>query len=125
VHGPAHEPREVAVDRFPFVIGRAHDASLRLEASGVWNRHLVLALDPVEGLIATAGEGAMVTVDHQPIQQHRPRPGDVLTIGAVQLQILITAASRRATAVWEIAVWFLLLMVGAGEIVIALRILDL
>jgi pSer/pThr/pTyr-binding forkhead associated (FHA) protein len=66
-----------------------------------------------------------VTLNGEPIQKHRLRPGDTLTIGAIGLQVLIAPPPRRHTAIWEQAVWILLGVVAALQVVIAWRVLDL
>jgi hypothetical protein len=125
VREPAHDPRVIVVDRFPFVVGRAHDASLRLEGSGVWNQHLILELNPHEGLVATPGGGALVTLQGSSVSRHRVRNGDEMTLGSVLLQFVLSPAPRRRTGHWEAAVWLVLGAVAMAQVIIAWRILDL
>lgn len=98
----------VPVDRDPFLIGRSAESHCRLEAPGVWDRHLSLTLDPTEGLVATAGEGALASVRSEPFTRHRVRPGEEITLGPVSVQVQLAPALRGRIGGWEWLTWMLL-----------------
>jgi hypothetical protein len=117
------DPKWVAVDTVPYVIGRAAEANLRVEAPGVWDRHLVLELDATEGLVAIPSPEALTTFEGQTIQRHRVRMGDVLGLGSVTIQFLLTPVVRRRTGLWEVAVWLLFAAVIGYQVFLVLRFL--
>jgi hypothetical protein len=120
---PGHEAEAISFERFPFVIGRGTDVTLRVEAPGVWDRHLILDWKP-EGIIAMPGSGALATVNGHPFERHRIRSGDELTLGSVRVQFHLAPLQRRALVVWEAATWALIALVAVLQLVLVLRVLD-
>ncbi|HKQ36589.1 MAG TPA: FHA domain-containing protein, partial [Verrucomicrobiae bacterium] len=68
----------VVARRFPFVVGRGAEASLRLEDEGVFDRHFNLNFQPPEGFFIRSEAEAVTAVNNQPVTQARLRSGDVI-----------------------------------------------
>lgn len=110
VSGPGCGERWLPITQDRFVVGRGAQANLRVEGAGVWDRHLSFEIDRAEGLIARCEEGAMAMVEGRPIQRHRVRNGDELTLGAFRVRISLAPTRRRSVGMWEAFFW----MVFAG-----------
>lgn len=124
VRRPDHGIDAVELDRFPFVIGRSPEASLRLEAPGVWDRHLVFDLDPARGVFAEPGTGASATVGGLPFEHRWVRNGDEFTLGGIRAQVLLSPVRRVSLVQWEIALWGVFAAVAFFQVLMVWRFLD-
>lgn len=117
VRVPGAPPRSVAVTRSPFVVGRGSDASLRLDVPGVWDRHLVLEVDRVEGLLATACEGALARVRGrtEALAGTRVRTGEEIEVGGAVIRVVLAPVRRRWQGVWEWLLWSVFVGVGLAQ----------
>jgi len=70
------------VCHFPFRIGRAAGADLRLEGAGVWDQHLKLDFDPAQGFALSTLPPALATVNGWPIEAVILRNGDTIEFGS-------------------------------------------
>lgn len=122
VRRPGQSVEAVPLARFPFLIGRSPDAGLRLETPGIWDRHLLLELDPREGVVARAQGQAISLVSGQAIEAHRLRQGEELRLGAVSLELMLAAAPRKSLWAPEALVWFLTLAITAAELILLWRL---
>ncbi len=120
---PGQPPQPVRVDRLPFVIGRAAGASLQVQAPGVWDRHLIVDLDKEQGVMAEAGPSATITLEDRPVGRHPVRAGEILGLGAVTVEFLLSPLERRRLGAWEVGVWVLWMAVAAVEVVLVTRFL--
>ena len=102
--------------RFPVRIGRSSACDLSLEEDGVWDQHLELDLDSTEGFFISVQPDAVTTVNGQSIQRTRLRSGDVIGIGALQLQFALSATRHRSLLVREILTWLGLAVLCLGQI---------
>jgi pSer/pThr/pTyr-binding forkhead associated (FHA) protein len=108
---------------FPVRIGRETASDLRLEESGVWERHAQLDLDPAQGyLIRTQGD-ALMSVNGQTNSVARLRNGDTVILGSAQLRFWLANASRRNISVREAFVWFLIASITLAQIVVIYQLL--
>lgn len=85
---------------FPFRIGRAASADLRVEEDGVWDEHLELAFHSTDGFILTARPNALAAINGQPFSETVLRNGDAIEIGALKLRFWI-AATRQKSLRWR------------------------
>ena len=100
--------------RFPFEIGRGADSHLRLDAPGVWEKHLALTLDPIEGIRALIQGEGLVTVAGESFRQRTLRNGDVLEIGALKVQFSLSQTIQRSFRFREWLTWLALgVLVGS------------
>lgn len=116
IRQPGCEEQVVRIERFPFLVGRSPDASLRLEAPGVWDRHLAFEIDRDEGVVARAGDSALVTIDGRRLEKQKVRNGDLMTLGAVTLQVVLTPLTRRHLGLWEFTIWTVFVAVAAAQV---------
>jgi pSer/pThr/pTyr-binding forkhead associated (FHA) protein len=105
-----------AARRFPVIIGRSADASLRVEEPGVWDQHVQVILDPKVGFVLEAQPQALVVLNHQPVERAVLRNGDQIEIGALKLQFWLSEARQRGLLVREALFWALLLGVSLGQV---------
>jgi pSer/pThr/pTyr-binding forkhead associated (FHA) protein len=104
--------------RFPWRIGRATGADLRLEEDGIWDSHLELSLSLPEGFTISLQPDALATVNGRSFQQIRLRNGDLLEIGAVKIRFGLSD-TRLCNLRWrEGLTWFFLIALLLGQVVI-------
>ncbi len=101
--------------RFPVQIGRAATSDLRLEENGVWDRHLVLAIEPAEGCVLTSDPSAVTSVNGEPVQRTVLRNGDSIQAGAAELRFWLAEARQATLGLREILTWGLILGVFAAQ----------
>ena len=102
--------------RFPFRIGRAAAADLRLEDAGVWDQHFRLEFQPAAGLVLTTEKEAIVTVNDQPVTQATLRNGDLLGAGSVRLQFWLAETRQRGLWLREAVAWSCIALVTVVQI---------
>lgn len=104
--------------RFPFRIGRDAGSHLRLDAPGVWERHLELACEPDDGIVGYAHGGGMVAVAGAAFQRRTLRNGDVLEMGAIKIRFSLSPTSQRDFRFREWLTWLALGGLMAGQVVL-------
>lgn len=110
--------------QFPFCIGRSREATLRLEAPGVWERHARLEFVPREGFRLVALGDALVAVNDQPVRETLLRNGDRLTLGSVQLRFALSGARQRRLGWLEALVWGCVAVVTLAQLILLYRLLS-
>jgi pSer/pThr/pTyr-binding forkhead associated (FHA) protein len=111
------------VRHFPFCIGRAPGADLRLEEAGVWDQHLELDFDPAQGFILRTKPSALATVNGWPIEAVILRNGDSIEIGSQKINFWIGETKQSALHLPENFVWALIAAVTAAQIGLILWLL--
>jgi len=111
-----HSGHAHSIKRFPCVVGRADSAQIRIQESGVWDRHMVLELNESNSFILKVLPGAVASVNSQPFQEGVLRNGDVIDVGSVQLQFRLTETSLKNLRSRECATWAALAAVAALQI---------
>jgi hypothetical protein len=91
--------------RFPVRIGRSANSDLEVEEPGVWDEHLKLSLDAVEGFLLETQANALANVNGQPAKHTALRNGDVIEFGSVKLQFWLSEAPQRGLRLREMSVW--------------------
>ena len=99
------------VRQFPFCIGRSPAADLRLEADGVWDRHLELDFDPDQGFILTTQAGARAFVNGWQIQSVILRNGDSIELGSEKLRFWLGETKQSGLRFYESLVWVALIVI--------------
>jgi pSer/pThr/pTyr-binding forkhead associated (FHA) protein len=102
--------------RFPVRIGRSPASDLQLEEDGVWEEHVELSLDPVQGFHLNPRRDALVTVNNQPAQTTRLRNGDSIDIGSVQVRFWLAETRQRALSFREWFVWMVVAAISVGQV---------
>jgi pSer/pThr/pTyr-binding forkhead associated (FHA) protein len=108
-HGEETHP----VRHFPFRIGRAADADLRLLAEGVWDHHLELDFDPAQGFVLSTQPNALATVNGWPIHAVILRNGDSIEIGALRIRFWLGETRQARLRSAESGVWLSVALVTA------------
>jgi pSer/pThr/pTyr-binding forkhead associated (FHA) protein len=111
------------VRRFPFRIGRAAENDLRLQATGVWDRHLTLEFEKSEGVTMSAAPDVFAAVNEQPAVSARLRNGDIISFGSAKIQFWLDAPRQHGLRLREWSVWLLIAAVTAFQFVLICRLL--
>jgi len=112
------------VRRFPFRIGRAPENDLRLEAAGVWDRHLTLEFEQAQGFTLHTATEAFAAVNEQLCTSTRLRNGDIISFGSAKIQFWLAAPRQRGLRQREALVWALLSGVTAFQFFLIYRLLS-
>ncbi len=96
---------ELVARHFPFRIGRSATANLRLEDPGMWDEHLVLSLTSDSKIELTAQPGALAGLNGETVTHAALRNGDLIQIGAVQLQFGLSPTRQKDLRCRETLVW--------------------
>ena len=107
---------ETVARRFPFAIGRAQNASLRLDDDGVWDEHLHLEVRLDEGAVMFASREAFTSVNGYPVTEAVLRNGDLLEVGSVRIQFGLSPTRQYSLKFREAFTWFLLGLLGLAQV---------
>src|SRR5688572_4170213 len=102
--------------RFPVRIGRAAANDFQLEEPGIWDEHLRLQFDRDAGFTLTACPGALVTINHKPVESARLRNGDSLEIGGVRMEFSLAEPRQRRLRISEGFVWTMVIAVAVAQV---------
>ncbi len=106
----------------PIQIGRNPAADLCLEDPGVWDRHFQILWEP-RGLICQVEKSAMLRVNGEPSEQAVLRGGDVVSIGAVQLQFALAPVRQSNLLARECLIWAALALICLSQVVLVNQLL--
>jgi len=96
---------KIEARHFPFIVGREPGLDLTLEEPGVWGRHLELRLAPQHGIVLAVLSEALVSVNAQPVREHRLRNGDTIEIGALKIRFWLAETRPRSFRLRERLIW--------------------
>ena len=102
--------------RFPFALGQAKECDLRIEAKGVWGRHMVLDDEGENGITATPSPDALVFVNgdaHR--KKFRVNHGDLLELGAAKFRFWFAPLGQADRCGLEGLIWVVLLLLAIGQ----------
>ena len=106
---------QLNASRYPVRIGRAPEADLVLDDPGTWPRHCRISPEP-EGLVCQAEANALLAVNGVPTDHAVLRNGDIISIGAMQIEFTL-APVRQASLLWrEWLVWSALAFLCLAQI---------
>ena len=111
------------IRRFPCCIGRAASADLRLDEAGVWDKHLLLEVDTAEGFVMTVLEGALASVNGQPLDRTRLRNGDLIEAGAATIQFWLGETRQRGLKTRETLTWAALALLCLLQVLLVYQLL--
>jgi pSer/pThr/pTyr-binding forkhead associated (FHA) protein len=104
------------VEDFPCIIGRSPSAHLRIEARGVWERHLELSLNESGVFTLKTCPNALAFVNGKPSQEFFLRNGDLIEAGALKIQFWLSETRQRSLRAREALTWLGLGLLCAGQI---------
>ena len=96
---------EIVACHFPFRVGRAPTADLRLEARGVWDQHCELVKEVPRGIVLQANHASLTLLNGERVEEAALRNGDLLELGEVRLQFWLSPAVQTGLAAREILTW--------------------
>ena len=89
---------------------------MRLDDPGVWDSHLTLGFQKMEGFTLATAPDAFAAVNEQTQASARLRNGDIISFGSAKIQFWLAPARMRGLRAREIFVWLLLAAVTAAQI---------
>ena len=107
---------EIAVRRFPFVIGRAADAGLPLDEPGVWDRHLQIAFQRDRGFTFTVQSSALTIINGNAVEAGVLCNGDWIEIGSARLRFWLARSTQKTLRVREGLTWLALFALFAAQL---------
>ncbi len=120
--GDRKSGRRFQSDAAPIRLGRRAGLDIVLPDPGVFDLHAEIGMD-AEGWYTLRSTGpAIVSVNDHPVQQHRLRNGDVMSLGSAKLQFSIRTAPQKSMRRYEYAVWILFAAVLGGALTAVLGI---
>lgn len=122
IQHPGEAARIVDIPRTPWIVGRASSAGLSLTGPGVFDRHLTVRSDPVEGWFVEVGEGALARVEGKSFQRHRLKNGDQIDVGNQLLRFVLSPVRRKSLIFWSVAFWVLLGVLVVAQAVVLVRL---
>jgi hypothetical protein len=108
--------------RLSCLIGRGADADLRLEEAGVWDRHMLVDLDPTRGFTLTVLPDAWAALNGQPIEHAVLRNGDLIDVGSVRMQFWFSQTKQRSLHTRERLTWLALAVLCAVQVLLAYQL---
>ena len=112
------EGSDCVARHFPFRIGRAPTANLRLDDSGIWDDHLTLSQAPDLNIEISVQPGALATLNGENVNRAALRSGDLIGIGAVQLRFALSPTRQKSLRARESLVWTALAMLCLFQVVL-------
>lgn len=112
------------VRQFPFSLGRSAQAQLRIEDSGVWDRHLELALLPDEGFVVKSSSEAATLLNGERIQAAVLRNGDLIEAGSVKIRFGFSPTSQSTLRFREVATWLALAALCLAQVALIYWLTD-
>jgi pSer/pThr/pTyr-binding forkhead associated (FHA) protein len=100
---------------FPVRIGRSPSSDLRLEEDGIWEEHLLLALDR-QGFSMKVQSDALASVNGQALREAYLRNGDTIELGSVRLQFWLSRVRQGNLRFAEGLAWISIVAVVAGQV---------
>jgi hypothetical protein len=91
--------------RFPVRVGRAVGNDLRLDASGVYDRHFEVDATPGQALELSVIEPALANVNGQPVMRCALRHGDLVEAGSARLRFWLAPTHQTRLWVSQASVW--------------------
>jgi hypothetical protein len=108
--------RDIVVRQFPFVVGRAPSAGLRLEDVGVWERHLQIGFKRGAGFEFSSQDPALTLVNSSAVSGGILRNGDLIDVGGVQLRFWLARSEQRSLRLRETLIWTSLFVLPAVQL---------
>ena len=96
--------KELDLDRFPVVFGRAKDADVRLDDKGIWDHHACLELRSDNAFYLKSEGKALTLVNDELIDETRIRPGARVQMGDCRFLVVFTPVEQRAVWTSELLV---------------------
>ena len=112
--------------RFPFALGQAKECDLRIDAKGVWGKHLILDYAGKNGITATPCPDALVVVNgdsHR--KKFRLNHGDLLELGAAKFHFWFSPLGQSDRSGLEGSIWVALALLALGQAGVIAWLLDL
>lgn len=104
---------------FPFWVGRAAEAALRLEEPGVWEKHLEFTCVRAEGFKVRVAPQALARLNGELFQESWLRSGDIVDLGGVRVRFWLPPAPLISWRFREWMTWLGMALLAGSEIFLA------
>ena len=103
--------------QFPFMLGQAKDCDHRIEAKGVWPKHLRLEDAGEKGIVAKHQKDATLLVNGAVVARSvRLQNGDLIELGAAKLRFWLAPLGQAGQRPIEILIWTALGLLALGQV---------
>jgi hypothetical protein len=114
---PGSSPEKIFhVSRFPCLVGRGVESSLRIAEPGVWERHFEIELRVPDGFVLRLLPPAMATVNGQPFEEHFLRNGDLIEFGSVKVRFWLSEVQPARQETREFMTWAAMALLTLGQV---------
>ena len=103
------------IGNFPFFIGRSAEAQIRIDDSGVWEKHLEVGLDPSLSFLLRVFPEALVALNGHQVTEEKLRNGDLIVLGSACLQFWLDESEQRGLRLREALTWAAIAVVSAAQ----------
>lgn len=110
--------------RFPVRIGRGAGCELRLDEPGVWERHLVLGLNPATGVCLQIEPNALARVNGESVSERVLQNGDTIELGAVRIQFWLSPVHQRGLFFGEALSWAMIVAAVLAQLGLVYWLVD-
>ena len=114
---------QFTASRLPLQIGRAAQADLSLEEPGVWPRHFQITRQGRD-LVCRAEPSALLSVNGVPLDQAVLRNGDIISIGALKIQFMLSPVRQSSLRWREWLTWAALALLCLAQVVLVWRLIQ-
>ena len=102
------EPMCLNRSHLPASIGRAKNCRLQLEAKGVWDNHVEVALKGEEFVLRPISEASTLVNDEPLKGTRRLANGDVIVVGSQRVQFRLGNVRQKRLGALEVFCWLAL-----------------
>lgn len=113
----------IELDELPCTVGRAADATVRLEEPGIWERHLQIELTGDHTFVLKVLPQARATLNSVPVAEAQLKSGDLIAAGSVKMRFWLSPTRQRTSQWREHATWAGLILLCAGQIALVYLLL--
>ena len=107
---------DIAIRRFPFLIGRGPAAQCRLEDAGVWEHHLEIDFQRQTGFTFTAQPDALTLINSDPCPSGTLKSGDLIELGSVRLRFWLARGTQKSLRFREVLIWSFLFLLFLSQV---------
>jgi predicted component of type VI protein secretion system len=118
-----HADEKIAIEHFPFRVGRDASSELQLGDGGVWDAHLQIDFQRGDGFVFTARSEALTVINGERTSRGTLRNGDIIEVGSARLRFWLAGTRQKTLRVREALTWMGLIALFAGQIALIYALL--
>lgn len=107
--------RQFTGTSFPIQVGRDAAADISLDEAGVWPRHFQITWQP-QGLVCQVEKNALLRINDEPADRAVLRSGDVISIGAIKIQFVLSPVRQSSLLARECLIWIAMALLCLSQV---------